>query len=71
MAPHEIELAVNGRSTRVSAESTVAALVLRMVGEGVPVAVERNGEIVPRGAWGATSLASGDRIELVRFVQGG
>ena len=35
------------------------------------VAVERNGEIVPRPRWAETAIADGDRIEIVRFVQGG
>ena len=35
------------------------------------VAVERNGEIVPRSRYGETVLQNGDRIEIVRFVGGG
>ena len=35
------------------------------------VAVERNGEIVPRAEWGACTLADGDRLEVVHFVGGG
>lgn len=35
------------------------------------VAVERNGEIVPKGAYGKTLLQSGDVLEVVRFVGGG
>ena len=35
------------------------------------VAVERNGEIVPRSMWGDVTLASGDRREVVHFVGGG
>jgi sulfur carrier protein len=35
------------------------------------VAVEHNGEIVPRGSWVGTSLAEGDRLEVVHFVGGG
>ena len=35
------------------------------------VAVERNGEIVPRTDWSGVSLAEGDRLELVHFVGGG
>ena len=45
----------------------VAALGLR----ADRVALERNGEIVPRGDWANTPVASGDRIELVHFVGGG
>ncbi len=35
------------------------------------VALEKNGEIVPRANWPATSIAEGDRIEVVHFVGGG
>jgi sulfur carrier protein len=35
------------------------------------VAVERNGEIVRRGAWEATEVRAGDRLEIVHFVGGG
>ena len=39
--------------------------------EGKRVAVERNGEIVPKSRHADTLLASGDRIEVVRAVGGG
>lgn len=35
------------------------------------VAIERNGEIVPRPLWQATQLQSGDKVEIVHFVGGG
>ena len=35
------------------------------------VAVEVNGAIVRRAHLGATGVAPGDTIEIVRFVQGG
>jgi sulfur carrier protein len=38
---------------------------------GKKVAVERNGEIVPRGAHASTLLAEGDRLEIVAAVGGG
>ncbi len=39
--------------------------------EGKRIAVERNGEIVPRSHHTDTPLAMGDRIEVVRAVGGG
>ena len=50
---------------------TVADLVAALAGDSRLVAVERNGAIVPRARWSETPLATGDRIEVVRFVQGG
>jgi sulfur carrier protein len=35
------------------------------------VAVELNGEIVRRSAWGETAVSNGDRLEVVHFVGGG
>ena len=35
------------------------------------VAVERNGEIVPRAQWDDVLLSPGDRLEIVHFVGGG
>ena len=35
------------------------------------IAVERNGEIVPRGVWQEVQLTEGDRLEIVHFVGGG
>ena len=35
------------------------------------IAVERNGEIVPKGHYGQTVLQKGDVVEVVSFVGGG
>ncbi|MBQ2725432.1 MAG: sulfur carrier protein ThiS [Clostridia bacterium] len=35
------------------------------------IAVERNGEIVPKAKYGETVLEDGDNVEIVRFVGGG
>jgi sulfur carrier protein len=52
-----------------------SANVEQLVGElglkGDRVAVEHNGEIVPRSNWTETALSSGDRLEVVHFVGGG
>jgi len=33
--------------------------------------IERNLQILPRAVWGETSVADGDRYEIVQFVGGG
>jgi len=66
-----VRLSVNGRDVELAAGATVAELVVELAGGSALVAVERNGGIVPRSLWSATPLASGDRCEIVRFVQGG
>ena len=66
-----IEIVVNGSSQRHRAPLAVAELLRTMALEGKKIAVERNGEIVPRGAHGSTQLADGDRLEIVVAVGGG
>ncbi|MGI4852774.1 MAG: sulfur carrier protein ThiS [Janthinobacterium lividum] len=50
---------------------TVAGLVAALGFRADRVALERNGEIVPRADWPATLIADGDQVELVHFVGGG
>jgi sulfur carrier protein len=51
--------------------SAVADLLAELGTAGKRVAVERNGEIVPRSQHAGTRLAAGDRIEVVIAVGGG
>jgi sulfur carrier protein len=66
-----MEITVNGSTRVCEAPLAVAELLRGMALAGKKVAVERNGEIVPRGAHGATLLADGDRLEIVVAVGGG
>jgi sulfur carrier protein len=52
-------------------EASLADLIRDMRLEGKRIAVEKNGEIVPRGRYAETRLADGDRLEIVRAVGGG
>ena len=61
---------INGESLPVAWK--VLADYLAGAGYGTQrLAVERNGEIVPRSRYGETVLQDGDCIEIVRFVGGG
>ncbi len=66
-----MQLTVNGEIKSFQGVADVAALVAALGLDGRKVAVERNLEIVPRSAYSRTSLADGDRIEIVSFVGGG
>jgi sulfur carrier protein len=66
-----LDLVLNGEPHRVAEGATVADLVAGLGRDPRTVAVERNGDLVPRARFAATRLAAGDRIELVHFVQGG
>lgn len=66
-----MKLTINGEERAFSALPDVAALVATLGLDARKVAVERNLEIVPRSAYGATALVDGDRIEIVHFIGGG
>ena len=66
-----MRISVNGSTKTYEGPLAVAELLQRMNLAGRKVAVERNGEIVPRGAHVSTILADGDRLEIVAAVGGG
>ncbi len=69
--PYPMNLVINGESRAFSASLTVAALLEALGYAGKRIAVERNGEIVPKSLHGETALAEGDRLEIVVAVGGG
>jgi sulfur carrier protein len=66
-----IQLSVNGQAQRVEAGANVVRLLEALELSGKRVAVERNGEIVPRSRYADTRLADGDALEIVVAVGGG
>ena len=66
-----IQVQVNGATERFESDTDVSALLARLQLAGKRVAVERNGEIVPRSRFAQTALANGDRLEIVVAVGGG
>jgi sulfur carrier protein len=66
-----IQVTVNGAAHRFERPIEVSALLSSLDLAGKKVAVERNGEIVPRSAHASTVLADGDRLEIVVAVGGG
>lgn len=65
-----LTLTLNGASTEVDA-ATIADLVRALGLQGKRIAVERNGEIVPRSRYAETALSRGDQLEIVGAVGGG
>lgn len=65
------EIVVNGEPAEVAAGWSVARLLASLGYEPRAVAVEWNGRILPRGEYESATLQAGDRVEIVRFVQGG
>ena len=66
-----VQITLNGEARTLPAPLTVAALLATIGLDGRKIAVERNESIVPRSAWAATPLASGDALEIVHFIGGG
>ena len=66
-----IELVINGEARSFPAPLTLAQLVEVLDLAGKRIAIEKNGEIVPRSQHASTPPASGDRLEIVVAVGGG
>lgn len=66
-----IQVVVNGKAHRFEQPLEIAALLAQLELSGKKIAVERNGEIVPKSAHRNTLIADGDRLEIVVAVGGG
>ncbi len=66
-----MNVTVNGEAREVPERITVRGLIELLALSGGPVAVERNGEVVPRAEHATTALEAGDVVEIVHFVGGG
>jgi sulfur carrier protein len=66
-----ISVTINGERRQFDGPLDCAELLAKLELVGKRVAVERNGEIVPRSRHTAERLADGDRLEIVVAVGGG
>jgi sulfur carrier protein len=66
-----MRIQINGESRELTGSLSVRQLLDLLNIGSVPVAVERNEQIVPRAEHTTTLLEDGDRIEIVQFVGGG
>ena len=66
-----MHLLVNGEPLDLPDDARVATLIERMQLTGKRLAVEINGQIVPRSAHAETRLNPGDRVEIVQAIGGG
>ncbi len=67
-----MQLIINGKTRSFEATSfSVANLVTTLELEGKRLAIECNGEIVPRSQFADKQLADGDKLEIVGAVGGG
>jgi thiamine biosynthesis protein ThiS len=66
-----LAIVVNGEPRSVPAGARLLDLLAELTLDPRAVAVERNGEVLRRAELPAVELQPGDRLEIVRFVQGG
>ncbi len=66
-----ITVTINGVPHTFADPFTFSQMLAQLDLTGKRLAVERNGEIVPRSQFGAACLAAGDQLEIVIAVGGG
>ena len=67
-----MKISINGNVRELDSESmTISALVLTLNLTGKRLAIEKNGEIVPRSQFDVVNLQDGDKLEIVGAVGGG
>ena len=66
-----IQVLLNGQPESLQPDLSVLALLEARGLVGKRLAVERNGEIVPKARHAEVTLADGDRLEIVVAVGGG
>ena len=66
-----ITVSINGAMRQLPDSTGVAALIEVMGLTGKRIALERNGEIVPRSSFHSQQLADDDKLEVVVAVGGG
>ena len=66
-----MDMIVNGKPVQVEGAATVSQLLEQLGFAGKRVAVEKNGEIVPKSVHAETAISAADKIEIVVAVGGG
>ncbi|MGH8455166.1 MAG: sulfur carrier protein ThiS [Nevskiales bacterium] len=66
-----MKLRVNGDALELPAPCNLDNLIAQLGFTGRRLAVEMNGEIVPRGEYVQRQLAEGDQLEIVQAIGGG
>lgn len=64
-------ITINGKTLTLSAPKNLGAYLDENNYRRTYIAVEKNGEILPKSEYDTTYLNDGDKIEIVSFVGGG
>lgn len=71
MAVASEQVTINGKVEELPVGLTVAQLLEQRGVHTTLVAVEHNGRILGRDEFATTTIAGGDKLEIVHFVGGG
>ena len=66
-----MQITLSGETRTLAEAQTIAGLLAANGLDGRKIAVEVNGEVVPRGRHPIQQLADGDRIEIIQAIGGG
>ncbi len=66
-----IKITINGQPQQFESAMNVSQLIEHLSLQGKRIAIERNGEIVPRSQFSEQQLNDGDQLEVVVAVGGG
>jgi thiamine biosynthesis protein ThiS len=66
-----LKIQLNGEQTELTGKHSVSDLIDSLGLKPERLAVEVNGRIIRRADWTSTTLAEGDKVEVVHFVGGG
>ena len=66
-----IKITINGQPQQFESAMNVSQLIEHLALQGKRIAIERNGEIVPRSQFSEQQLNDGDQLEVVVAVGGG
>ena len=67
-----MNIMINGKNRHLEGENmSISTLVITLNLTGKRLAIEKNGEIVPRSQFDAVAIVDGDKLEIVGAVGGG
>ena len=67
-----MNIMINGNNRHLDGENvTLSTLVITLNLTGKRLAIEKNGEIVPRSQFDVVTIVDGDKLEIVGAVGGG
>ena len=66
-----ITVQINGAARQLTESCSLAAMIEELGYTGKRIALERNGDIVPRSLYATQQITDGDKLEIVVAVGGG